>query len=410
MHILQNPVRGPVHGHPEIPKEAGIPGLFQIGRIQLAGDQVAFQIEAHHDVQVILHLVGFGADIARCHAVHAGIEVVGIVDVQPVERVRHAVEQPAGEGAAAADLVLGNPRLRFVHAKRDAAAKRGEGIVAVDAELVIRMADLVDGGIKAVEGFRRDHSGGDPAVLPAARTERMHGQIHAPARPVVTEGGGALPGQAQLRLGRELAAQQRGLVVGPHDIVAQLHETRAQIGEDRPDRGRRGAGFVIVQQRVIGVAPIGDGGGFLALEHQDLGQRRQEGRDILIGAGLGPDPLRQRGGARQFRRQPRRNAGLAAIIAPDQFQHPGVFGILDLGLGPVQPFADARIGAALVQHGLHGGHFLGPLLGRAARHHGFLVPAETFGNRGQRLGGALEVHQGVEIAHFTVPRIEVSKG
>ena len=49
-----------------------------------------------------------------------------------------------------------------------------------------------------------------------------------------------------------------------------------------------------------------------------------------------------------------------------------------------------------------------PLFGGPARHRRFLIPAKAFGDRGERLGRALEFHQGVKIAHFTAPRIEVS--
>ena len=94
------------------------------------------------------------------------------------------------------------------------------------------------------------------------------------------------------------------------------------------------------------------------------------------------------------------------MFARDQLDDAGVLGILGDGL--IQPFADARIGAAFVQDGLHRGRFLGALFGRAARHHRFLVPAQAFGHRGQRLGLALKGKQVVESAHRTVPRTEVS--
>lgn len=94
------------------------------------------------------------------------------------------------------------------------------------------------------------------------------------------------------------------------------------------------------------------------------------------------------------------------MVARDQVKDALVLGILGLGL--IQPFADARVGAAFVQHRFHGGHFLAALFDGAARHHGFLIPTQTFGNRGQRLGLALEGKKIVKSAHLMVPRTEVS--
>ena len=266
-----------------------------------------------------------------------------------------------------------------MHAHRDAATQRGEGVIVVDAQLIAGMANLVNGGIEAVERIGLDHPRGDAAVLPAAAAEGMHRQIQTAPRPVIAEGGGAGACQSQLGFLREMAGQRGGLVLGAKDVFAQRHQPRPHRIEQRGDPRAGHAGLVIVQQRVIEIAAIGQRGGLFAFQHQHLIQHRQEIIRRVGGAGIGPDRLRQRCQPRQFRGQTRRNPAGAAIVAGDQLDGAGIG--LAAGLDAGQPFAQTRIGAAFVQQRLDRGHFLGPLFDGTARHHRFLIPAQPFGNR-----------------------------
>lgn len=87
--------------------------------------------------------------------------------------------------------------------------------------------------------------------------------------------------------------------------------------------------------------------------------------------------------------------------------------LLVLGLGQLQPFGEARIGAPGMEHALERRHLLGPLLGGTARHHRLLVPGEPAHDLRQRLGLALIVHQfgeGDVGAHSVPFRIEPTRG
>ena len=70
MHILQAAVRGFVDRIAEIGLEPVIPGGLKVADLQVSAHQRTFKIKAQHDVQVVLHLVGLGADIAVMDAVH----------------------------------------------------------------------------------------------------------------------------------------------------------------------------------------------------------------------------------------------------------------------------------------------------------------------------------------------------
>ena len=75
------------------------------------------------------------------------------------------------------------------------------------------------------------------------------------------------------------------------------------------------------------------------------------------------------------------------------------------GLG--QPISHTRIGTAGVQYRFHRGHFFTPLGGGIARHHGFLIPAQTASHLPQGLRFALERHQIIIGCHVFIPlRIE----
>ncbi len=76
MHILQNTMGIVRHRQTEVALEAGVPRIAQVRRVQATGDEVAFQFEAQQDVEVVVHLVGFGADVAGLDAVDGTVEIV----------------------------------------------------------------------------------------------------------------------------------------------------------------------------------------------------------------------------------------------------------------------------------------------------------------------------------------------
>jgi hypothetical protein len=51
--------------HPEIRREPVVPRGLKVRHLQIARDQRALQVEAQHDVEVVMHLVGLGPDEAR---------------------------------------------------------------------------------------------------------------------------------------------------------------------------------------------------------------------------------------------------------------------------------------------------------------------------------------------------------
>ena len=57
MHILQHTIRCAIYPYAKVGMEPVIPRAFQIADVQRAADQRLFQIEPHHDVQIILHFV-----------------------------------------------------------------------------------------------------------------------------------------------------------------------------------------------------------------------------------------------------------------------------------------------------------------------------------------------------------------
>ena len=61
-----------------------------------------------------------------------------------------------------------------MHAHRHAAPQRGEQMCRINPLLVSRVADLVNGGIKAIERVRRAGAGGDPHIETGAGGKRVH--------------------------------------------------------------------------------------------------------------------------------------------------------------------------------------------------------------------------------------------
>ena len=89
MHVLQAAVAIVARGDAEVRLEARPPGLGQVLDRQPALQHGQLQLESHHDVQIVGHLVGVGADQRPLDLVDGAIERLE----------RHALEL-AREGSA----------------------------------------------------------------------------------------------------------------------------------------------------------------------------------------------------------------------------------------------------------------------------------------------------------------------
>ena len=120
------------------PKPRHVPGRC------LAAKEQLLNLVAHQDVQRIGQLVGVAANEAGLGAVLGQVELARR-DVAQLSReaLAHDLEQRARKGLGASHDVLEEARLRFVHAHRRAALKRGHCVRHVDALLVEGVATLV---------------------------------------------------------------------------------------------------------------------------------------------------------------------------------------------------------------------------------------------------------------------------
>jgi hypothetical protein len=216
----------------------------------------------------------------------------------------------------------------------------------------------------------------------------MHRQIQPPAREVIAEGSASRAPAASAPRGRTRPSGAR-LRRAQHRL-AQRHQPRAHPVEHRRDLGAAGAGLVIVQQRVIEVA---------AIAPAPPPPRAAAPPPAPASAGNGrprraraprPRPLRDRGHARHLRRQPRRHAVRARHRAGSGAAWPR-----RPRRAPPPPPASHRCADRCAARAapLQRRHLLGCAGGRAARHHGFLVPAQPAHHLAQRLGLALMGHQ-----------------
>ena len=76
-------------------------------------------------MQVILHLVCLGADIAILQPVHRAKKRLWISDAEIAKLRLHLLIEPASKGRAAPQLVFINARLRFMHPHRYALPQGG---------------------------------------------------------------------------------------------------------------------------------------------------------------------------------------------------------------------------------------------------------------------------------------------
>ncbi|OIQ72761.1 hypothetical protein GALL_456100 [mine drainage metagenome] len=277
-----------------------------------------------------------------------------------------------------------------MHAHRDAVAKRGQQVSLIDRLFVTSVPGFVDGRVEAVERLFLHHPRRDAHIVTRAGGERVDRQIKPSPVPVIAERLRQIAGDAHLAVSRELAGQGGGLR-RTQNTVRQRDQSRPQPVKHRADAFRRRTGFIIVQKRVIEIAVACQRRRLFPLQRHDAGKGWQEIRHLFGTARPGPDALRDGCHTGDFGRQCRRNAGLFFIGAADVAK----LRALDLILRfrRLQPLANARIGAAGVEDALDRAGLVTTLIGGAARHHGFLIPAKAARNLPQRLGIALKGHE-----------------
>ena len=103
----------------------------------------------------------------------------------------------------------------------------------------------------------------------------------------------------------ERPLDRQGRLLARQHLLQEIRQERSQRVEQRVDLRHAQAGLVAVQQRIVRrkVKRLCLGGGLLAGQPHDLGERWRQGREVGIGAGVAPGHLGARGGARERRDQ-----------------------------------------------------------------------------------------------------------
>ena len=145
MDVLQAAVAIVGRRDAEILLHAGAPRLRQVFHLQPAFQQVHLEIETHHDVEIVGHLVGVGADQRAFDPVDGAIEGLRRDGAERIGEgvLQHRIKM-LPEATTAPDHVFPQPRLALVHACRRPVAQRSAVERGGDALLVERMAGLVD--------------------------------------------------------------------------------------------------------------------------------------------------------------------------------------------------------------------------------------------------------------------------
>ena len=117
MHVLQTAITIVVGRYAEIGPHAGTPSFRKILHPKSAFEQFQFEVETHHNVEVIRDLVGIRADQGALHLVDRPVKGL---ETCPAELIRKTIlqnrEKMLPKRAATADNIFPKPRLAFVHA------------------------------------------------------------------------------------------------------------------------------------------------------------------------------------------------------------------------------------------------------------------------------------------------------
>ncbi len=231
-----------------------------------------------------------------------------------------------------------------------------------------------------------------PAVARSkAAAERVSGDVQPSAAEV--ESDGCCSGDTEFPLST-LGIESRDdfairLLVGFADRGHQRDEFITQRIKRRLDFGRRRAGFVGIEQCVVGLAvSVADRLGLFALQADLLFEPRFEFGVIRILSGIDPGMLSQRCRARHFLDEALRELRRSIVTAP-RFTHVDP---LDRALRPEiitrfqfgQKLADTRIGRPLVSQSGQQGELLRAMTRSTGRQVRLLVPAQHRSARSQQ--------------------------
>ncbi|OPZ17663.1 MAG: hypothetical protein BWZ10_01160 [candidate division BRC1 bacterium ADurb.BinA364] len=384
MNVLQNSLRVVGRLDSEQFLHFGVPQRGQLGDSDFLLHQRRLDFEAQNDMQRIRRLIGFDADERRPHDVDRAIEIVGSDPRQNLRKQLGQRPEPvAPERAAAPDLILPEPRLRFVQAERGGLGQRSVKVFGAPPLFIQAVAPFVNRGKEArsqvVRGDprRQAHIGRMRAagegmrrfVLPPGfqveshRLQNAHAEIPLLLRVV---------GLFQNRPRRRSRRSGHGL------------DHRRQFGpqprENRPKRRRRHPAFVVLDQRIVRRIGVAVRLGLFAQQAHDLFQMRREGGEIGTLAGVRPGRRGDRRRLLQLAHQPLGQAARALEVVA-RFANDGALGIAELaqrfvrfehveqpsGFGVDQfRMGDRRKRGALPRAGAN----------RLGRHIRFLVPVE----------------------------------
>ena len=342
-------------------------------------------------MQAVGQLVRLGADEARLHLVHGPVELLG---AHPAQLLREEHLHPGVDGlkerAGTTDEILVKAGLALVDAHADAAGQAGILQVIPDAQLVQRMATLVEDGV-----HRRGHvvqvvMGGDADILVVElQREGMLGLAKAAVAAVDAHELHDVVGKGLLLLHRIFQMQEavidRGLLAdGPdkrHDAIPQRLKEGVQLPGVHP-------ALILVQQGVVGsLGCIVVARKFPVVIHKLL-QNGAERSKIIVFLGLVPDIAGAVGQLGVGHILVRRDAGQFPALAAQQLHLALVEGIERAGRRSqfIQQALRLRVGQQLLVLSGQDAESHAPALGGILRGH----------RHGVQIEGVLRAGIGVE--------------
>ena len=262
--------------------------------------------------------------------------------------------------------------------------------------LVEGVAGLVQGGEEGGGEAAGIEAGGDADVSRPAEVyaERVRRPVLAAAAPVVPERGGDGLSESLLPSPVE-CAPERGRAVARSGGDGAHHVRRAafEVFEHGFEAGLGGAGFVAVEEGVVGVVFVAETIRRLPLQVQDLLQVGDEGAEVAVGACPPPGRLREGGGARSLGDQPRRELRGAFVFAAGDADH-GRSVRARFRVSGVQQPGGLFGGGDAVREAAQGGEGLRAGGDAAWGHVRLLVPVEDRRGRVEVGGGGEVVDQG----------------
>src|SRR5207302_8338886 len=302
---------------PEVAEDALVERLRQVAHLQPAGEELALELEAEDDVEVVRDLVRVDAGERGPDPVDRAVETFEVDVTELVGKRRlQLVVGPGPKRPAPADEVLPHATLRLVQPGGGAARERRPDERRRDLPLVEAVPELVHAGEDAAEVVLVEPRRQADVRVRGRGRERVLAPVEPPRARVEAEPVEEWKREGALPLDRKRALDRIRVRARFSHCLDERHELLPQVLEHTFGLGRRQLVLEVVEQDVVRIAVGVEAVDVAALQLELPLEVRTEDLEVAPLARLQPGAEPERARTQDLAPELGRHAAGLLVVAP----------------------------------------------------------------------------------------------